>query len=416
MCPASVQRISAKREARLAVASGRCLRAFPCQLSIGRRLVRNRALPLTLRTVRCSARRIASSAGAQRAMKPRPIVQIQAGIAVATSIVVIALACRTGALGVLVASGLGWIVSMGLAIRYDRHVRVRNISGHRVERDRIMKACLMVGLGVPTVLAVAVLTAIPPGWHAPASGVPAHVAVIAANAVFAAMLTSSCFDWYLIRPFRDGVLGPPACQMDEHDKETALYYAQAWIAHRTMAEIIGWGGSAIVLVVSLVALQQSTHNPTWSGFFTYLAPAGAVYLGIGGFLAKRLRPVPQYVQQPSPGLGRWAHGTIIDAAENEQEIEGFVVDVSLGVGLQLLKEADGEVVQVPLDQSAKLRATTRMLCISRCERWIPQCEHGLLEDEAAAQAKARGDADGPAAPVAEKTPRDDPTTTASRPN
>jgi hypothetical protein len=176
--------------------------------------------------------------------------------------------------------------------------------------------------------------------------------------------------------------------MGDHDKETALYYAQTWIAHRTIAEIIGWGGSAIVLVVSLVALQQSTHDPTWSGFFTYLAPAGAVYLGIGGFLAKRLRPVPRYVQRPSPGLGRWAHGTIVDAAENEQEIEGFVVDVALGVGLQILPEADGDVVDVPLHQSAKLRAATRALCGTRCERWIPQCERGLLEDEAAIHAEA----------------------------
>ncbi|MGA7704452.1 MAG: hypothetical protein WB998_06095 [Solirubrobacteraceae bacterium] len=244
---------------------------------------------------------------------------------------------------------------------------------------------------------------------------PAHVAGIAANAVFAAMLTSSCFDWYLIRPFRDGVLGPPTCQMDKHDNETALYYAQAWIAHRTMAELIGWGGSAIVLVVSLVALQQSTHDPTWSGFFTYLAPAGAVYLGIGGFLARRLRPVPKYVQQPSPGLGRWAHGTVIDAAENEQEIEGFVVDVALGVGLQILPEVEGETIEVPLGQATKLRTTTRALCVSHCEHWIPHCERGLLEDEDAAQSRATSDAEEQAVLLdTEATPANDSTAPAKR--
>jgi hypothetical protein len=330
-------------------------------------------------------------------MKPQPIVQIQAGIALGTSIIVIALSGPPGAWGVLIGSGLGLIVSVGLALRYTRKARGRKVSSHRVERDQIMKLCLAAGLGAPTLLAVAVLTTLLPRWDAPATGAPAHVAVIAANAIFAAMLTSSCFDWYLIRPFRDGVLGPPACQMDKYDKETALYYAQAWIAHRTVAEIVGWGGSMIVLVVSLVALQQSTHDPTWSGFFTYLAPAGAVYLGIGGFLARRLRPVPRYVQQPSPGLGRWAHGTVVDAADNEQEVEGFVVDVALGVGLQVLPAPDGEIIEVPLHQSAKLRATSRVLCADRCESWIPQCERGLLEYEDALQADAQAAANQPAA-------------------
>ncbi len=318
-------------------------------------------------------------------MKPRPIVQIQAGIALTAAIVSIALSDSPGALGVLAASGLGLIVSIGLAIRYNRRVRGRELSRHRAERDRIMTACIAIGLGVPVALAALVLAGVP-HWSAPLNGVPPHVAVIAANAVFAAMLTSSCFDWYLIRPFRDGVLEPPACQMDIHDRETALYYAQACIAHRTMAEIVGWGGSTIVLVVSLVALQQSTHDPTWSGFLTYLAPAGAVYLGIGGYVVPRLRPVPRYVQQPSPGLGRWAHGTIIDAADNKQEIEGFVVDVALGVGLQILATPEGEVIEVPLHQATRLHPMTRALCQQRCEGWIPQCERGLLEREAYAQA------------------------------
>ncbi len=315
-------------------------------------------------------------------MKPRPIVQIQAGIAFATAIIVIAFSGTPAAWGVLFASGIGLILSAGLAIRYRRLVRGRSVSAHRAQRDRIMQACLLVGLAGPVTIAAAVL-ALGADWGAPLTGAAAHVAVIAANAVFAAMMVSSFFDWYLIRSFRDGVLGPPACQADCHDSETALYYAQAWIAHRTMAELIGWGGSTIVLVVSLVALQRSKHDPAWSGFFTYLAPAGAVYLGIGGYLAKRLRPVPQYSQQPSPGLGRWVHGTIIDAAENEQDVEGFLVDVALGVGLQILPEPQGKAVKVPLAQASKLQTATRVLCSERCEHWIPQCERGKAEEEPA---------------------------------
>jgi hypothetical protein len=313
-------------------------------------------------------------------LKPRPIVQIQSGLTFAAAIASIGLAGKTGALGVVIAGGLGTTASAGLASRYHHLVRSRKRSRHRAERDRIMTVCLVVGLSFPAVLGALVLTGLAPNWKAPLGTVPAHVAAIAGFSVFAAMLTSSCFDWYLIRPFRDGVLGSPVCQMDEFDNETVLYYAQAWIAHRTIAEIIGWGGSAIVLIVGLVAVQQSTHNPTWSGIFTYLAPSGAVYLAIGGYLLKRLRPVPQYVQQASPGLGRWAQGTVPDVVGNQVTIDGFVVDVALGVGLQTL-DAKRDRKDVALGAASRLDSTIRPLCVERCEHWIPQCERGLLEDE-----------------------------------
>jgi hypothetical protein len=252
-------------------------------------------------------------------------------------------------------------------------------------RDRTMVGCMAAGLVGPVLLGALMLLAAPEGWDPPLREVPAHVAAIATIAVFAVMTASSCVDWYLIRPFRDGVLGPPVCQMHEYDNETALYYAHAWIAHRAVAELFGWGGSAIVLIVALVAVQQSTNDPVWAEIFTYLAPAGAVYLGIGGHLAKRLRPVPNYVQEPSPGLGRWATGTIIDDAGGSRTIDGFVVDVALGKGLQVL--SDGEVGNrsrqfVPLGDSSELNLSHRPLCLKHCERWIPHCERGLCEDQA----------------------------------
>lgn len=333
-------------------------------------------------------------------MRPRPIAQLQSGFALSAAIASIVLCGESGALGVIVASGLGAAVSGGLAIRYHHLVRQRTRSAHRAKRDRIMTGCVAIGLIAPTVLGVVVLVSAPADWQPPLPSVPAHVAVIAAVAVFAAMLTSSCFDWYLTRPFRDGVIGPPVCQMDEHEDETVLYYAQAIIAHRTVAELVGWGGSAIVLIVALVAVQQSTRDPTWSGIFTYLAPSGAVYLGIGGYLAKRLRYVPQYVQSRSPGLGRWATGEIQREAGDPREIDGFVVDVALGQGLQTLSLGTRKREYVDLRDVAQLTPSNRPLCGEVCERWIPQCERGLLEDESlAATASGKEEAAPPKRPL-----------------
>ncbi|MGA2163327.1 MAG: hypothetical protein ABSH36_02530 [Solirubrobacteraceae bacterium] len=314
-------------------------------------------------------------------MKPKPIVEIQAGFSLAAAAIAIGLCGTSGALGVIVASGLGLIVTAGLAIRYHWLVRHRYRSRHRAVRDRIMIGCVAVGLALPATLGVAVLAGAGTAWNWPLRSVPAHFAVISASAVFAAMLTSSCVDWYLIRPFRDGVLGPPVCQMADHDDETVLFYAQAWIAHRTVAEVIGWGGTAIVLIIALVAMQNSTHNPTWSGIFTYLAPSGAVYLGIGGYLVRRLRYVPQYVQRPSPGLGRWVTGAIPTISGEERQIDGFVADVALGVGLQTITQ-EHRRKDVDLGDAWRLDSVQRPLCVNACERWIPHCDRGLREDEA----------------------------------
>jgi hypothetical protein len=320
-------------------------------------------------------------------VKPRPIVQIQAVLALISATVAILLVGRAAAVGVIVLFGLGLTVGGYLALRYERLVHNRDTSTHRTVRDGTMRGCVITGLVAPVLLATYALVggALP---HAALGGVPAHVASIAACGVFAAMLTSSCVDWYLIRPFRDGVLGAPACQMDAHDDETALYYARAWIAHRAIAEVLGWGGVGVVLVVGLVALQRSTKDAAWSAFFTYLAPAGAVYLGLGGYLAKRLRPVPGYMQRPSPGLGRWAHGEIVDAAGNEHHVQGFVLDAAIDPGLRLLSAPDGDITAVPLAQTARLRASQRALCVECCEHWIPQCDRGLREAEHAARHEA----------------------------
>ncbi len=315
-------------------------------------------------------------------MKPRPIVQIQSGFALASVLAALGLCGRAAALGILIASGLGALVAGYLAVRYQLLVRPVERSEHRRVRDRTMVGCLALGLILPSVIAIVVLAGGMLG-SPPLESVPGRVAVIAAVAVFASMLASSCVDWYLIRPFRDGVLNEPVCRAAAHEDETALYYAQAWVAHRTVAELVGWVGSAVVLIVGLVALQQSTHDPTWSGVFTYLAPSGAVYLGIGGYLARRLRPVPQYVQEPSPGLGRWVRGTVRDKAGNNQQIEGFVVDVALGAGLQIITDGDPDRAHqhVELRHAGGLNRVTRELCADRCEHWIPQCERGLREAE-----------------------------------
>ena len=323
-----------------------------------------------------------SPAHAGQALKPRPIVQIQSLLALVAGAVAILLSGRAGVLGVLVLYGLGLVLAGYLAVRYEHLVRSRERSRHRRERDGTMLRCVAAGLLIPVLLAVYTLC----GGAVPGpllDGDASHVGSIAAAGVFAAMLSSSCVDWYLIRAFRDGVLGEPACQMHAHDEETALYYARAWIAHRAVAETLGWGGVMVVLVVALVALQHSTKDRAWDEFFAYLAPAGAVYLGLGGYLAKRLRPVPGYFQRPSVGIGRWAHGKTVDAAGNEQQVDGLVVDAAIDPGLQLLPAPGEDIVQVPLAQATRLRSTQRPFCGKRCEHWIPGCERGRLEAEQA---------------------------------
>jgi len=155
-----------------------------------------------------------------------------------------------------------------------------------------------------------------------------------------------------------------------------------------LAESVGWSATTIVLIVALVAIQQSTRNPTRSAIFTHLAPSGAVYLLIGGYLLRRLRPVPQYVQQPSPGLGRWARGDLPDEAGSHQHVDGFIVEVALGIALQVLADGTRGPTFVPLQHAAKLTGTHRPLCRGGCERWIPPGERGLREQEVAERDRA----------------------------
>ena len=167
--------------------------------------------------------------------------------------------------------------------------------------------------------------------------------------------------------------------MAAHDDDTTLFYARAWVTHRAAAELLGWGGLATVLIIALVAAQDAATDPVLSALFTYVGPPGAIYVAVGAYLGRRLPPVREYLQEPSPGLGRWVSGTTRDGVA----VEGFVVDVSVRPGLQV-RSAAAPRQKVSLRDATRLRWTTRPLCGTRCEHWIPDCEIGLIEAEAAA--------------------------------
>jgi hypothetical protein len=245
-----------------------------------------------------------------------------------------------------------------------------------------MARCLGVGLILPAALswAVVALGATIELMAAPVNDGQGVIVAVCVVAVPLSLLVSSSVDWYLIRAFREGVYGDPACR----DSDSEGTYLRYWAMHRFLCEFFIWlavtGGIAFVSAI----VEGATSSPSGK---TTLGLIGL--LGIIGWSAKelgKLRPAYEFIRYPNGvGLGSWATGR----NEKHDRIEGFVLDLALDPGVQLIRGARGHPAPdisireqcVPLANRDTLSAIDppRPLCAKGCEFWVPDCEVGLRE-------------------------------------
>jgi hypothetical protein len=320
-------------------------------------------------------------------MRPSPMVQIQAVVSVIVVLVcLVALqgeaAAAIGAL--LTAACLIW----GLfGFRYWTLLRRRDetwppVSPLRRSRDRVMRQCFVLGLGVPVVLAWTTAFGHPHLFTPPLLGAEAVLGGLSCAGIVVAVLVSSAVDWYLIRPFREGVFADPVCKptVDLGAKER---YQRFWIAHRLLSELLVYFAISGLIALATVVANDQTTTKTSDSILDVLGPVGII--GWTLFEISKLKIALDFVRRPSDGgLGCWINGRNDDG----EDIEGLVLDAAIDPGVQLIDEARGHPApdisvserSVPLKYRKTMhrRAAPLPICPGdTCAFWIPDCELGL---------------------------------------
>lgn len=322
-------------------------------------------------------------------MKPKPHVQLQALATLLASVAAVGLLGYPAAITIAPALTLGAAIWSWFALLYRRRRRgwPATRSHDRAAKDSVMVQCLVLGLLAPAAIAwsAVALGAAHQLVGPPVSDSQAVIVALCVVLVPLSMLVSSSVDWYLIRAFREGVHGEPVCRSWVADSEASMNYVNYWVMHRFVCEIIVWAAITVAIAFVSAIAEGSTRSETGR---TTLNLVGL--LGIIGWTtreASKVRPAIAFLRYPSVGLGQWVSGV---NGEHEP-IAGFVLDVSLDPGVQLIQEPRGHPCRdisyprssVPLRDRERLTVTgePHELCVDRCEFWVPDCDVGLRELE-----------------------------------
>lgn len=232
-----------------------------------------------------------------------------------------------GRVGALCAALAAAIAALGWVALSDRYHRRRNeqVSGKRAEDDRVMKSNGVLALAPSlflacSVAAVGIDPVVEPVWTA----VPLSIPLLA-------ILLSSAIDWYVILPFRDGVVGLPACRIDAVLLSDRRRYTKLWVAHRLICELsIAVSLLCVVALLTRHYLHDLAPIVTVAGALGITAAAGKLAWdrwGMGGL---------RFCLRQGPALGNWVRGPSYSRKEGERMREGFVLDVSLDNGLKVV--------------------------------------------------------------------------------
>jgi hypothetical protein len=201
------------------------------------------------------------------------------------------------------------------------------------------------------------------------------------------MLVSSSVDWYLIRSFREGVIGEPACRSDVHDSQSAVDVLRHWAMHRLVCEFVLWVSVAVGIGFTASLIENATDNPTSKATWNLIGFVGIAAWSTGELT--KLRAAVDFMRYPSVGLGQFVRGRNATC----KTIRGYVHDLALEPGVQLINEERGHPapdisypersVPLRLRETLTLAKEPRRRCEAECEFWVPFCEVGIraLEDE-----------------------------------
>jgi len=320
-------------------------------------------------------------------MKPRPYVQIQAAAVLVASVIALAVLGKEVTLAVAIALMVATVIWGYFGARYYWLLSKSGLtrSGHRGERDAVMLGCLVIGLIVPSGLAwCGVGVGDLELFNAPLKGGEAILITLSVLMIPLSIFVSSSVDWYLIRPFREGVHGEPACQATAQESGQTMDYARYWVLHRMVSEFLAYAGIVGVIALSATVAGQATHSETGKNVFNLIGLLGV----LGWSLAElgKLKAALDFVRYPTCGLASWVRGR----SEEGEELSGFVLDVSVNPGVQLIGEPRGYLApdisdpdsSIPLKHRRTIKPITPAVEVcagGKCEFWVPDCEVGLRE-------------------------------------
>jgi len=243
---------------------------------------------------------------------------------------------------VLVIVGMGALGTVAVGVPYAVGVRRRRTSTWRGNERRAVITSLL-GFGVPAGFAIW-------AWQTPSfDGLLLHSGAAAVGAAlvalfFTAILTSSMIDWYLILPFVFGLFGraiwvdTQLLGEDERVREQhrRRRYAQLWVFHRGVCELLVFSSVAFLLAIALVAIGNALSSDKTLPVAIESLGGAAIGIGIFGYLGERLRGALSFVLSGPVRLGDW-----VEARDpTGPRARGLVVAVSIHPGVILIGEAD----------------------------------------------------------------------------
>ncbi|HVD40442.1 MAG TPA: hypothetical protein VNC16_05510 [Solirubrobacterales bacterium] len=318
-------------------------------------------------------------------MKPRPYVQIQAFVTAVVTLATLVVLGQEVALAVGVFLVIGLLFWLYFFARYRFLVRGEGDprSGDRRGKDRVMLSCLFGGLVLPAALAWLQLALGLELVGPPLQDGEAVVASISLLAVPLGVFVSSSVDWYLIRPFREGVYNEPACRPEIHREGRGMDYARYWVLHRMVSELVVYLGLVVLVALFFAVGSTAIDSEEGKSAVGFLGALGIAVWSVAELSG--LRAALRFVRYPHCELGSWVKGRTADC----EDIAGFVLDVSVSPGVQLIEEPRGhpapdvadEHRSIPLRQAHNIEPIDppRRLCAHHCEFWVPDCEVGLRE-------------------------------------
>ncbi len=321
-------------------------------------------------------------------MNPRPYVWKMSLLTAGVVGPALLLMTRPADLALAILCSVGAIIWLFFGVQYL--LRKENPSDARRRKDRAMRECFLAGILLPALAAWACVAGVDSAlpYERPIHGTTAVVIACCLAVVPLSIIVSSAVDWYLIRPFREGVYGAPVCQHVDAERAREAY-ASYWVLHRGICELVVYSAIAGIIAFGTATVSVSSKDPRVLAALNIIGVGAIVWPGTK--LLWLMRHALAFVMNPRPGLGDWAMGRNCD----RETIEGFLVDVSIAPGVQLIARPADETADaaeagepdkryVGLEDRGSLRRTTppRPICADGiCEFWIPDCEVGIRARE-----------------------------------
>jgi hypothetical protein len=302
----------------------------------------------------------------------KPLWIVVHGLMTASTLVLLAILGRhASALTVLVIAGATFVYALVLNANYARALAGGRRSLARARGDRVARNAVLIACLPPLVYATLATrySALRPGEAFADNGIRFVVALVfvaAVTVIFASTLT----DWYLIRPWRDGVVRRPPCRRDE--RELWVDITRAWLQHRLWATLGLF--VALWLVAGLMWFEIGQHwgSSDWVFFLLALtSPSLLAFALMRSWMAEVPTAFGLAFGNLSPVLGDW-----VEYDRGRKTIRGFIYDVSIDKGYRVIdRNFDTNYLSLTRSKEIEHSRPPTPACEQRCEMVEGVCDY-----------------------------------------